>query len=163
MCVYLTTLKWIASLLETLFKNTNTQRAFTQHPNKTCRVCLAARSTIAFIIMKSIEYIHKTHVHCICTYMYNTYITVQTNPTPPSLPLRMGFAIQFSWLLFLFGQLNRLWLCVCTCIVSLYTIWYFYKLQIHTHILPRVSKRNHTFPLGVGLLHVALAFSICAL
>lgn len=41
---------------------------------------------------------------------------------------------------------STLALCVLVSPHSLYTIWHFYKLQIHTRTLARVSKRNHTFP-----------------
>lgn len=88
----------------------------------------------------------------IFTYETPTYSTSLPFPSPCSLlPF---FAIQFSWLLFLFGQLNRLWLCVCSCPpLSVYTIWHFYKLQIHT----RTPAHTRTHAYQSAIIHSLLA------
>lgn len=102
----------------------------------------------------------------------NTYITAMyifTYETPTystSLPSFLAAFLRHSIFLasfLIWPTKSTLALCVLVSPLSLYTIWHFYKLQIHTRTLARVSKRNHTFPPGVGLLLVALAFSICAL
>lgn len=106
-----------------------------------------------------------------CMYTYNTYITythmwlqlIQHIVLPWAF-LRMGFAIQFSWLLFLFGQLNRLWLCVCVsvCVCPVYCVpvCVQYGISIsyrYTHTLPHTppppARRTCVFNLCALIIH----------
>lgn len=82
----------------------------------------------------------------------------------PCAFLRMGFAIQFSWLLFLFGQLNRLWLyvCVSVCVCPVYCVpvCVQYGISIsyrYTHTLPHTppppARRTCVFNLCALIIH----------
>lgn len=108
-----------------------------------------------------------------CMYTYNTYITYThmwlqliQHIVLPCAFLRMGFSIQFSWLLFLFGQLNRLWLCVCVsvCVCPVYCVpvCVQYGISIsyrytHAHTLPHTppppTRRTCVFNLCALIIH----------
>lgn len=114
-------------------------------------------------------YICSTYVSLLRNNTYITAMYIFTYETPTystSLPSFLAAFLRHSIFLasfLIWPTKSTLALCVLVSPLSLYTIWHFYKLQIHTRTHARASKRNHTFPPGVGLLLVALAFSICAL